>query len=56
MFVIPAVATVTSIKVVLNGTKQRVERIDAKVDKVLETQADQGERIANLEGRLDNKK
>jgi hypothetical protein len=49
---VPAVATIVSIRVGLNGTRERVQRIEDKLDKSLETQSAHGERLATVEAKI----
>lgn len=46
-------AAAGGVKVSLNGTKQRVERIETKLDTLIETSANTRERVAALEGARD---
>jgi hypothetical protein len=46
-------AAAGGVKVSLNGTKERVQRIETKLDTLIETSATTRERVATLEGVLE---
>ncbi len=55
--VVVPVATVAAayggVRQALNGTRQRTERIETKVDTIVDVQTQHGERLAVVETKLD---